>query len=131
MFRIVSNNLPVHSPFFSFPKIDFKYLSFIFKVFTFLFMICIISFINGCSNDNIISEDKFVKIYSDLIIAQDTISSRAKNNQELRKEILNRYNVTDDQYKATVDFYNKNPNHWEEFFTKVTAYINELKKNSI
>ena len=131
MFKADSFNLLIYPSFYLSHIKDFKYLIYLNKVFVFLFLLCTVSFINGCSGDNIISEDKFVKIYSDLIIAQDTVSSRMKNNQELRKEILSRYNVTEAQYKATVDFYNKNPNQWEEFFTKVTAYINELKKNSI
>ncbi len=101
-----------------------------------IFAIAVLSagiiFLYGCSGNKVINEDKFVKIYSDLIIAQDTAGGNYKSNNELKKEVMKRYNVTQEQYKETVTYYNKEPHRWESFFTKVTAYINELKKkNSI
>lgn len=99
-----------------------------------IILICI-CFLSGCSNEKIIDEDKFVKVYADMVISQDTMSTPANgavagytNTKKLRDEILKRHNVTDEQYKQTINYYNKNPQDWERFFNKVVTYIDGLKK---
>lgn len=84
----------------------------------------------GCSKKKIVNQDKFVKIYSDLVIAQDTTGSPPKTNEKLKKEILKRYNVSNQEYRETIAYYNKNPKEWDMFFKKVIAYVDKLKKKS-
>ncbi len=97
--------------------------------FLFLFFICSV-FISSCSNDDIIDKEKFVNIYSDLVIAQDTSNADVKTINKIKSQIFEKYKVTSDQYKLTVDFYNRNPEKWEEFFKLVIANMEKLNENS-
>ena len=83
-----------------------------------------------CSKEVIIEEDKFVSIYSDMVIAQDTLTLSSADVDSLRKTIFNRYDVTEELYKATLDYYNKDAKRWEEFFDKVIAHVEDLKKKT-
>ena len=84
----------------------------------------------GCSKKKIIKQNKLVKIYADLVIAQDTTGPPPKNNEKLKKEILKRYNVSNQEYRETIAYYNKNPKEWDKFFKKVITYVEKLKKKS-
>ncbi len=86
--------------------------------------------LDGCDNNKIINEDKLVKIYTDLIIAQDTTKIVPPNIKELRKNIFAHYDVTEKQYDATIDYYNNNPKEWRKFFEKAISYADKLKKKS-
>lgn len=107
-----------------------KYEFFYFTSIFFPLLFAVIFAASGCSSKKIIDQDKFVKIYADLIIAQDTTNAAVKNNNTLKEEILKRYNVTDSEYKETVSYYNQNPKEWQTFFNKVIEYIGKLKKKS-
>lgn len=82
-------------------------------------------FLNSCSSKKEIKEDKFIKIYCDLIIAQDTTNTM---NDSIRREIFRRYSVTEEQYNSTILSYNKDPKKWDEFFGKAIDYLGELRK---
>jgi len=81
----------------------------------------------GCSKYKIINEDNFVKIYSDLIIAQDTLSQPGVSLTQVKKIIFKKYGISEENYKATVDYYNSDPKKWESVFDKSIAYVNTLK----
>src|SRR4030042_5130698 len=79
----------------------------------------------GCRDRNIIEEEKFVIIYSDLLIATDsTTVDSAKTG------VFKRYDISGEKYEKTVEYYNSNPQKWEEFFNKVIAHIEDLKKDT-
>lgn len=81
-----------------------------------------------CSKEEIIEEDKFVLIYSDMVIAQDTLSLSSKGVNSLRKAVFSKYNVTEELYKATLDYYNRDAKRWEEFFNKVIDHVKSLSQ---
>ncbi len=87
-----------------------------------------------CQNDKIIDEDKFVNVYTEMIIAQDSISVFPKDSlltknirTQIRDSILNKFNVSLNQYQRTVDYYNEEPLRWQEFFDKVFAEVEKMK----
>ncbi len=90
---------------------------------------------SACQNQNRINEDKFVKIYTDMVIAQDSIIDKKTPDSlqvvnprtNARNEILKRYNVSLDQYQSTVDYYNQYPERWQTFFDKVIANVDSMK----
>jgi Domain of unknown function (DUF4296) len=82
----------------------------------------------SCSNKKVIEENKFVNIYSDLVIAQDTIPSNPPVFSSEKQKIFARYNVTSEEYKNTIDYYNQNSEKWKDFFDKVTAHLQSLKE---
>ena len=93
----------------------------------FPFLLATIFFVSGCQSDKIIDEEKFIKLYTDLVIAQDTSSADYNMMIKIRSQVLDRYKVTDEQYQFTIDYYNENPERWQVFFEKVTAYVDNLK----
>ena len=92
---------------------------------TFLFL-----FITGCSNDRILDEDKFVKVYTDLVIAHDTIPEKTTNFDSVKQAVFNKYGITAGQYDSTVNYYNKNAERWQSFFKTATSYIDTLMKKN-
>ena len=101
-------------------KINFYILSFIF----------LSLFIASCSKDRILDEDKFVKVYTDLVIANDTIPEKTANFDSVKQAVFNKYGITAGQYDSTVNYYNKNVERWQNFFKAATAYIDTLMKKN-
>ncbi|MEJ2615524.1 MAG: DUF4296 domain-containing protein [Ignavibacteriaceae bacterium] len=87
-------------------------------------------FISNCTNGRILDEDKFVKVYTDLVIAHDTIPEKTVSFDSVKQAVFNRYGITEGQYDSTVNYYNKNVERWQSFFKTATAYIDTLKKKN-
>jgi Domain of unknown function (DUF4296) len=85
---------------------------------------------SGCSKNRIINEDKFVKLYADLVIQQDTLNTLNYKTDSLKIAVFKRYDVNEEDYKNTIKYYNQDPSRWEKFFNKVTAYLEGLKKKN-
>jgi hypothetical protein len=81
----------------------------------------------SCSKDDILPEDKFIKIYIDILVAQDTLSDSSISNDSLKTLILEKYNVTDSVFTKTIEYYNYNPDKWEKFFEDAIRRVEELK----
>ncbi|MCH7774139.1 MAG: DUF4296 domain-containing protein [Bacteroidetes bacterium] len=91
-------------------------------------IICLlIVFIFSCSKDDILPEDKFIKIYIDILVAQDTLTDNSISNDSLKTLILQKYNVADSIYTKTIEYYNYNPDKWENFFEDAIKQVEELK----
>ena len=107
-----------------------KYKNLITIFFLILSQAFILSLLSGCSKNNIINEDKFVRVYADLIIQQDTLNTLNYKTDTVKIKIFKKYNITAKDYKNTIAYYNHDPGKWEKFFEKVTAYVEELKKQN-
>jgi hypothetical protein len=91
--------------------------------YTLLLLLLLFSF-TGCSRR--INEDKFILIYSDLVIAQDTL----KNNNtldQIKNSVFQRYNVSEKEYTETLNYYNSDPRKWEAFFNKTISHLEGLR----
>jgi len=95
------------------------------KNITIVFLITV--FIFSCSNDDILPEDKFVKIYIDILVAQDTLNDNSISNDSLKTLILQKYNVADSVFTKTIEYYNYDPAKWEKFFEDAIKHVEELK----
>jgi len=82
---------------------------------------------SGCSNKTV-NEDKFAKIYAEMIMAQDTANYAPNNFKPVQDTIFKRYGVTRAEYTSTVEAYNKDPEKWEKFFDKAISYVESLQK---
>ena len=89
-----------------------------------------LALITGCNQNKIIDEDKFIVIYSDLIIAKDTTSSQIHSSDAILINILARNKIELADYKATVQYYNEDSQRWESFFSKTIAYLEKKRKES-
>jgi|GEM_PF-686636 len=78
----------------------------------------------SCKKQPAIDEKKFVKIYTDIILMQDTSLS---SQSEIKKEVLNRFNVNENDYDKTIKYYNDEPDKWQPFFDSVITYIEKIK----
>ncbi len=91
-------------------------------------MLFISLFLGGCAKDQKIKEETFVKIYADLVIAQDSLALDSLSFTNEQKIIFTRNNVTKKLYIKTLDHYKKNPDKWKSLFEKVIAYLREKEK---
>jgi len=83
--------------------------------------------ITSCNRNKRIDEDKFIKVYVDLIFAQDTLKT---DILQIKKDVLARNSVTETEYEKTLKYYNSDPEKWREFFDKAISYLEELKKQN-
>ena len=81
----------------------------------------------SCSKDDILPEDKFIKIYIDILVAQDTLTDNSISNDSLKILILQKYNVSDSVFTKTIEYYNYNPDKWKIFFNEAIKQVEELK----
>lgn len=84
----------------------------------------------NCNRTNLIDEEKFVRIYIDLMIYKDTASVSGLNNEELLRAVLTQHKVTFEEYKSTVEYYSQAAERWEKFFTKALAYLESKQKSA-
>ena len=80
----------------------------------------------SCKKQPAIDEKKFIKIYADMIFMQDTSTS---SQLEIKKEVLKRFNVTENDYDKNIKYYNDDPERWQPFFDSVITYIEKMKPN--
>ena len=91
-------------------------------------LISIIIF-QGCRKEvKVIPEEKFIKVYVDLLILQDTTSTDSLSLDSLKALVFKNHIVSAEEYDATIRYYNSEPKRWEEFFDKAITYAEELKK---
>lgn len=84
--------------------------------------------LGGCSKEQKIDEKTFVKVYSDLVIAQDSLAMDSTAFVNEKKNIFTRYSVSKEMYVKTLEYYKKNPDEWKALFKKVIAYLREQEK---
>ncbi len=95
-----------------------------------LLIACTLLVSNGCNQSTIIEEEKFIEVYTDMIIASDTVSEAINPKDEVLKKVLNKYGITLEDYKRTIQYYNQESQRWEKFFTKAIAYLEQKRKDS-
>ena len=81
----------------------------------------------GCNKDETIPEDEFIKVYVDILVAQDTLQNKSISPDSIRKIVLKKHNIPDSVYKKTIDYHNSSEEKWEKFFDKTIKYVEDLK----
>ncbi|HSD63693.1 MAG TPA: DUF4296 domain-containing protein [Ignavibacteriaceae bacterium] len=81
----------------------------------------------SCSDKNI-DHEKFVDTYIDLRISEDTLKPGSGNIQDLKKEILKKHGLTEEQYEKTFNYLNENPERWNNFYDEIIARVDTLRK---
>ena len=80
-----------------------------------------------CAEEEVLPEDKLIKIYVDILIAQDTTSDESISTDSLKAIVLSKYNVPDSLYLKTIENYKSSPAKWEAFFDNAVKYVEELR----
>jgi hypothetical protein len=82
----------------------------------------------SCSDDKTIKdEEKFIKVYVDLLINEEQNRSDSLKIKMGKENIFKKYNITQNQYEATINYFNRDPERWREFFTKADDYLNKIE----
>ena len=89
------------------------------------------SLIQGCSKTKVLDEDKFMNIYVDLVVAQDTSNAPIAKFDSVRAIVFKREGIKKEEYDATINYYNSKPERWQKFFMKTTQYVDKLKRQSL
>ena len=85
----------------------------------------------GCDGNKIIPEEKFVEIYSDLVIAQDTSSAVNQIQRDsIQQIIFKRHSVSLNEYSLTSEYYSEKPARWEKFFNTVIDSLEARKQRA-
>jgi hypothetical protein len=84
----------------------------------------------SCEKHSPIPEDKFIKVYVDLLILQDTTGTNTSSFDSLKTLVFKNYNISSVDYDATINYYNSEPKRWEGFFDKAIAYAEKLKNEA-
>jgi hypothetical protein len=95
-----------------------------------IFLAVVIYMSYGCNRIKIIEEEKFIEIYTDIIIAKDTVSETKQSKDAIIKSVLAKHNVTPDAYKITIQYYNQDSERWEKFFSQAITYLEKKRENS-
>jgi len=81
----------------------------------------------SCKDQPRIPEEKFIRVYVDLLIIHDSSSVQNLSLDSLKQALFKKYETTEEHYQNTIDYYNETPQKWEAFFDKATAYVEELE----
>ena len=82
---------------------------------------------SACEKSPALPEDKFIKVYVDILVAQDTLQDKSIPPDSIRAIILKKHNIPDSLYTNTIDYYNSSEERWEKFFDRAIKYVEELK----
>ena len=91
-------------------------------------LIVLLLFFSSCDKEPPITEEKLIKVYVDLLIIQDTTTAKNFSLDSVKALVFKSYDVTAEQYDATLNYYNSRPEKWSDFFDRATAYAEGLKK---
>jgi hypothetical protein len=96
------------------------------SIFSVLFFLIISIGLQSCKKSPSIDENKFVKLYTEMIFMQDTSSL---SQLAIKDSVLKKFSVKEFDYVNTVKFYNDDPERWQRFFDSTLAYMERLKPN--
>jgi|GEM_PF-2163553 hypothetical protein len=84
----------------------------------------------ACVDHPPIPEEKFVNIYVQLQLLDIQYGQHYAVHHEKIDSLLRSYNVSKEEVKSTLDWYNRSPERWKTFFAKVESKIGTKSKNS-
>lgn len=86
--------------------------------------------LQGCGRSDEIIEDEntAAAVYIDLMIAVEKNPGDIKKLKSEKNKIFKKYDVTETQFKATLEYYNQRSERWETFFTIVNTRLEEMRK---
>ena len=92
-----------------------------------IILLLIAIFVFSCSEDEILPEEEFIKVYVDILIARDTTTDKSITPDSIKAIVLNKHNVPDSVYIKTIEHYNSSSEKWEEFFNNAIKHVEELQ----
>lgn len=93
----------------------------------YILIIFLVLIFSACDEPPPIPQEKFLEVYADLLIVQDTTTVSKFSLDSAKTLVLSKHNVTLEKYNANIEYYNSRPEKWIEFFDSATAYVDRLK----
>lgn len=101
------------------------------KFIKYLGIILLVFALGSCSERKVIKDDeKFAAFYVDLLISSEKNSGDINRVKSERQKIFSKYDISPEEYKATLSYYSEKPERWKEFFDKVNARLASIRKNT-
>ena len=98
-------------------------------------LLVVISFIcafsSSCSKiseSQQLDEKIFIPVYCDVVTYADLLD--AKTREVFVDSVLNHYQITREQFQATVDAYSHNDKKWEKIMTKIVKELERREKET-
>jgi hypothetical protein len=92
--------------------------------------ISLLFILSACDKGPPIPEEKFRKVYVDLLIVQDTTTAEIFSLDSIKTLVFTKHNISSEQYDETINYYNSKPERWVAFFDSTTAYVEALRKKA-
>lgn len=101
------------------------------KFLKYLGIILFVFALSSCSDRKVIKDDeKFAAFYVDLLIASEKSSGDVNVVKSERQKIFAKYDISPEEYKATLNYYSEKPERWKDFFDKVNSRLAAIRKNN-
>ncbi|MCC6549837.1 MAG: DUF4296 domain-containing protein [Ignavibacteriaceae bacterium] len=93
-----------------------------------LFCAAMVFLLTGCSKEKPLDQEKFIEVYYDILVLQESRGMEFSAMQKIREEIYKKHGITHAQYEATIAYLSKDTKRWEEFFDAMIAYVRVKEK---
>lgn len=93
------------------------------------FFLCLIILITGCSvrpKEKFLEPELFAKIYVEVILQSE--NSADSDSLNLLQMVLDEYDVSKEEFEASIHYFEGKPELWLEVFSKVVEELEETKK---
>ncbi len=68
----------------------------------------------GCTGK--IPEDQFRKVYTDLLIAQDSLGRDRQATEKIKEALYKKHGITKARFDKTINYYKENPEEWTALY---------------
>jgi len=82
----------------------------------------------GCSDEKPLDQEKFIEVYYDILVLQESRGMEFNAMQQIREEVYKKHGITHGQYEATLKYLSEDTKRWEQFFDEMIAYVRVKEK---
>jgi len=97
-----------------------------------LFIISVLIFsVFSCTKEKTFDKETMAKAYVDILILKESPQTKGDSLAAKQNAIFKKYGLTSKSYQRTLKSFKFNEKTWKEFFKKVYARIDTLKKQKL
>lgn len=99
------------------------------RIYSVLFLLtAAVLVLGGCSKNKPLDQGKFIEVYYDILVLQESRGMEFSAMQKIREEIYKKHGITHEQYEATIAYLSEDTKRWEKFFDEMIAYVRVKEK---
>ncbi|MCF8260770.1 MAG: hypothetical protein K9J12_08350 [Melioribacteraceae bacterium] len=92
-----------------------------------VYSIVILAGFNSCSTDNVDSKKNLARLYSDLIIAEETRYKGIDSLTIIRNQLFEKYKIDEEFLDSKIKEYSNNSDEWQNFYQYSLNYLDSLQ----